>query len=424
MLIPLGIVIALGLYVYGEILGDPERLSHIGMISDLGGGQTRIQQVFAYCSGPRDEQVTFTTNGQNATIANISRSTSAVLRTGEIRTTGEGMELPEQKVAKNDTRGFYVDQVGTFLGVVPSVTFDEKGLVGTLENRLNEPIENAVILVNHRTYRVGTLPAETKRPIRIDEDDLLGEVQFILPETTRKKTPGTPSPKRSISISGEFTSSTIPDRLRNELLRQLVNEPGIRGATRTPVLIGHTSANVIDPVKRRKLEYQGWSVVVWTIPLTTPASGTKVFIPSGFVDVNFKGSIWDFRHNQFVETIRPNKIMVFARPPEPIDRIEDATVTLYIEIRASDYRLVVRGAKLDSKGKVASETDIRSFENPTGKLKLTVSDADRFLDDNGRFVFVLYVQRLHEQERNAKISAGKVTWKFTSVKVDLKGTVR
>ena len=317
-----------------------------------------------------------------------------------------------------------MDQVGSFSSIVPSLTFDEKGLVGTLENRLGEPIENAVILVNNRTYRVGTLPAETKEAIHIDESDLLGEVQFILPEVTRTKKTGTPSSERSIRIIGEFTSSAVPDPLRNELLAQLINKPGIHGTTQTPVLIGHTSANVIDPVEHRELEYQGWSVVVWTLPLTIPPSGTKVFIPSGFMDVNFRGITWDSQHNRFVETMRPIKMLVFARPPEPIDRIEDPTVTLHIEIRASDYRLVVRGAKLDSKGGTTSTTDIRSFENPTGRLKLTVPDAERFLDDNGRFVFVLDVQRLKKLERGKALSAGKGTWKFTSVEVDLKGTVR
>ena len=76
-------------------------------------------------------------------------------------------------------------------------------------------------------------------------------------------------------------------------------------------------------------------------------------------------------------------------------------------------------------GKVASATEIRSFANPMGKLKLTVPDADRFLDDNGRFVFVLDVQGLHERKKNVKISAEKIsTWKFVSVDVALKGIVR
>ena len=173
---------------------------------------------------------------------------------------------------------------------------------------------------------------------------------------------------------------------------------------------------------------QGWSVVVWPVTLTAPAPGTKVYLPSGFVDrtfLNVRGLSWNEIEQTFIESISGAELVMLARPPKLMGTLEKTTATITVRVNATSYRLTIAGAKLGPKDKIVSRTDIVTFANPTGQEQVTIANADRFRDEQGRFVFSLRVERLQQAEGGAGFTASSVAkWQFNDIKVDLKGTVR
>jgi len=221
--------------------------------------------------------------------------------------------------------------------------------------------------------------------------------------------------------TGDFTGELAGESRRNDLVRQLVR----RGAhvSRRPVLIGYTPQSVVSPLPGRQLVRQGWSVVAWPLEFTAPAPGGKAAIPSGFVDLEFDHvgmMTWNGRTEQFISAVYPSELLLLARPPDPIGALKDASATIRVALNAVNYRLIVSGVKLGPDGKPVSREQLDAFSNPTGRIELQVANADRFAHADGRFVFSLKIEVLDEELP----PTDRGSWKFESVDVALKGTVR
>lgn len=186
--------------------------------------------------------------------------------------------------------------------------------------------------------------------------------------------------------------------------------------------MGYTPHSGLDPLNGRQLAHQGWSVVVWPIGLSAPPAGTEALIPAGLVDLKVKTSMWDPKEQQFADSQYGGSVELIARPPAPIRRLDGPEATIIISINATSFRLIVSGGQMHPNGYVMAKTEIQTFTNPTGTLKVAVPDAERFAGPNGELLFHLKVEKLGKRTASALEKA--VACRFESIQVALKGTVR
>ena len=444
VLIPLAAGIGVVLYAVSLARRDPERISHIGLISGVDDDVARVQQVFQYYSGPQQRRLTFRAGTDRGVVREFTTGSSTPK--DDTVETAELMSLPDLDVEVDNARAVYVDAMKATPGITGSLTFGPDGLTGTLSNRLGLDVSQAVIYSGRRTYRLrcvaqdappGVLPNGGNTPVAVAPSDFLARVRFAEeaapkarpkrprkprrpPTTTPATRPAAWRPKRKWAV-GEFTGSlhnNTTDRLRNDLVGQLAAVPGIATQADTrPVLIGYADGTLIQRLGSLQVARQGWSVVVWPIHLAPPADGQAVLVPAGFVDVSFThvgAPVWDGMNQRFNPTFRPTEILVHARPPRVIGQLEAAEAILRISMDATGYRLVVSGMAPRGRRK----TPLKTFDNP-GVIELTAPLADRFRTADGRYVFSLDVQRIDAPARD-----DMMRWAFEDIEVALKGTCR
>jgi hypothetical protein len=218
-LVPVGILLGFGLYIYGKAQSQPEALSHVGLITDLGGGRARVQQAYAYYSGSDERQVSFRAGTPGAVIRDMGLIGDAGMGINMVANTPM-LTLADRTVRPNATRAFYVDGVVEEAPLGGEVSFDEDGLIAALVNPLSADITDAVFYTNRRTLRAGELPAGRTSTIEIDWRSAPTRVVFPTPEQVRKaQREGPPS----LALPrGSFTAGRVGgDPLRNDLVRRL-----------------------------------------------------------------------------------------------------------------------------------------------------------------------------------------------------------
>lgn len=403
-LIPLAVIISVALYAYGQTLRDSQRLRHIGLVSGLGDDRARVQEAFAYYSGPEVRRMDFSANSPRGLISNIGAQATGT--TAETRTMN-GTDLPNITVRNNDTAAFYVDSIDPTAALKTNLTFTADGLVGEITNLLPEKIEDAVLYADGLSYQLGTLPAGKQTKVEINAGKQLAR--------------------------GEFTGSGEIKPRRNELVQAMIsrqstgkkgrNGPGRRRAIRSwPLLIGYTPYSPLDPLPGRKLERDGWCVLTWPIRTVAPPSGTKVTIPAGLVRVEQLGSLRDVTTGGYQQTRYGGSLEMKVAPPESIRALRDVTATISVGISATNFQLIVSGGQLNNHGVVVPLTVVRTIDNPSGLYKVTIPKADRFTAGNGQLLFHIRIKRLDEGN-TSDLMARTMKAKVHSVQIALKGTV-
>ncbi|HUS48437.1 MAG TPA: hypothetical protein VM098_09960, partial [Phycisphaerae bacterium] len=448
VLVPAALVVSVVLYGIGLSRSSPERLSFVGVVTSLGDGVVRVQEVCQYYSGPDRHRLRFSAGAPRGVIRDIGQVGSAALSLSETET-GRQVQLPDQTIETNGTAGFYIDAVRNTPGLTPELTFDENGLVGTIRNDLGFALSGAVIYAGGRTYRVGDI-TEGSQSVSVGLGDRMGRVEFAnlrdrigslsLAGVPKPATPGAarppgrapaqPAPSDSGTIVqravlrsavGEFTSAwvrTAADAHRNRLLGYLVSAPAFgRHVDDGPVLIAYGAKSMLDPLSGRAMERQGWNVVLWPLEFQPPASGAAVTIPSGLLRLRFPrtgATVYDpiMGYNM----IRPGSgLLVHAEPPAAIGPLRDAKAVLTITASASSFRMNVYGVE------PAAERDrggleLRSVDHPQGATKVEVPRAERFRNASGAYVFRIHFEELDPQADEATISST-----FEGIEVDLEG---
>jgi len=400
VLIPLAIAVSFALYGYGRTLSDPERLRHIGLISGLGDGRARLQEAFAYYSGPDQQQIGFAAGSYGGLITEIGTAGAGV--TGEVRTL-DGTALPQRTLRGNQTNAFYVDTVEALPGLGSALSFDSEGVIGTIRNLLPEPLEDAVIYANRIPYRIGTLPAGAETEIRVTAESQLA--------------------------AGEFTGGSEIKPRRNELARALVSSPAAAAGSRRggprraiasyPILIGYTPYSPLDPLDGRELERGGWCVMTWPMELVAPPAGTEIYIPAGFVKMREAGNLRNPQTGGYRG--EGGVLELSVGPPEPIGSLADAVAEIAVNLNAPNFRLAVSGGKLNANGVIVPEAEIKTFDSPSGVCKVTVPQAERFAGPDGALLFHLKISRMKSGgDPMAKTMKANVN----SIEIALKGTVR
>jgi len=403
VLLPVAILVSFGLYAYGRSQSDSQRLSHIGLISGIGDDTARVQEVFAYASGPRTAKVTFTAGNEQGLVEDIGAAAGEALKTGRIETDAV-VKLPGRQVKQNATAAVYVDTVAKVGRIATDVTFGADGLVGSITNGLSADVNDAVIYVNGQTYRLGQLKAGQATEVAVGAGDKLA--------------------------AGEFSGSVVPEPLRNKLLGSLAVGAAARKATvrpvvdRSPVLIGYSPLSPLDPLGGMELDRQGWSVVVWPLDISTPPAGAEVFIPAGFVKLDLKSSMWNPGTGRFSESQR-GSVQLWASPPGQVGSLEDATAIVTMNINATGFVLKAHEAQADPTGKLIAREELASYANPTGQVELVIDRAERLADRRGRLALLLTVARLAKGGQRGPVTlADAATFRFESIQIALKGKVR
>ena len=444
VLIPLAAVMGIVIYAVSVARRDPQRISHVGLISGVGDGVARVQQVFLYYSGPGQRRLNFQAGTPRGVVRELA-TVGAALKHGTVET-AELMSLPDLTVEVDNTRAVHVDTMKATPGITGSLTFGPDGLTGTLSNRLGLDVSQAVVYAGRRTYRLrcvapGALPGRLTHgrdtPVAVAPGDFLARVRFV-EDAPKAKPPRARKPRRPPTTTpatrqaawqptrrwavGEFTGSlhnTTTDRLRNDLVGRIATVPGISTQVDTrAVLIGYADGALIEPLSADGAARQGWSVVVWPIRLAPPGDARAVLIPAGFVDLKFThvgAPVWDEMNQRFNPTFRPSEMLVHARPPRVIGRLEAAEARLRIRMDATGYQLIVSGVVPRGRGE---KVRLKTFDNPR-LVELAATSADRFRAADGSYVFSLEVQRIGTPTED-----DMMRWAFEEIDVVLKGTHR
>ena len=360
-LAPLAVAIALGFYIGGKLTSDPERLTGIGLVTGLGDGLARVQGSFVYYSGPTGRKLTPTV--ENGIIQDAGGTAPAVLAPLETRT-GRGLSMPDRALRNRDTMGLYVDKVQPMPSPAVKLSFGPAGLTGTIANRLGDDIVNAVVYVNRQTYRMGDLPAGAESPVAVGPGNRLGE--------------------------GEFTGGLLQDVLANDLINSLSPAPDIfRRVRRSPLLIGQVRGCLADVLPGQTLDRRGWSVVVFPLEFQPPQPGTRVVLPSGFVELEFRRlnmTVWNALTETFVPQSANADVLLAVRPPACVPGLEKASVRIRASLQAANCRLTIAGVPREAAAAGAGAVEIRRFDNPAGPVSAEATDADRFRDASGAYV--------------------------------------
>jgi len=422
LLAPAGLVIAGVLYGAGLAQSDEERLTHVGLITGLGDGLAEYQAMFAYYSGPHEQEITISSGGPKGLIADVGGAAAGAISTRRVRF-DNAVFLPDQVVATNSQMLLQASSIAETGGILFDLSFDESGLAGAIDNRLGFDISGAVICTNQRTYRVGDISADGPAAVKITRDDDLGLVEFVDSRGARPRSGGKGRAWRS--GKGEFSAAIAPgtvDALRNQLVSGMLTVPGRTRADRRPVLIGYTRHCPIDPLAGRRLRRQGWSVVIWPVKYARSRAGAAVRIPAGFVDVQFRrvagrAPMWNRRGRMFSPVMRNAGMQVAARAPDVVGLLAKAVATIEIDLRAPGFRLSVFGR---SPGKT-DPAPIDSFDSPMGRKTVTVTGANRFRGADGSYRFLIHVEKLSATPGAARVARSTTVGVVYSVTVELEG---
>jgi hypothetical protein len=179
--------------------------------------------------------------------------------------------------------------------------------------------------------------------------------------------------------------------------------------------------------------------VVFPVTLGAPPPGQVVLVPAGFVHLDYAhvgAPVWDSFNERFNRTFRPAEVIVRARPPEALGRLERATARLRIRMDATGYRLSVSGLTGPGAGRAGAEIPIEQFDSPR-EIDLVIEQADRFRDAAGRYVLDLRVERTGRAAQTPQAPAGRpppggtrgrvtdvddmIDWAFESIEITLRG---
>lgn len=399
--VPLSILLSVALLCIGKAQSDPERLSHIGLITSVGDGRARVQQAFAYYS-PEPRKVTFHTDSPEGLIGQLGLPGATMLKGIEIQR-DNGLALANVEV--NGSRAFQVDTVTSLAAIRPVATFNESGLAGVVENRLPANISDAVIFANGQTYRLDGIAAGANTTFIVDDQRQLA--------------------------AGEFTSSLVKtqtESLRNKLVTTLLHKGDMQHSVSTaPIVIGYTGYCPLNPLPPdRNPARRGWSVLVWPLELTAPASGAKVRIPAGFVDREYAfvdKAIWSPAERKFNPVTGRATLALLCRPPAVVGSLRQAALDVVITMPlVSDFKLHVLGATGLNGKTPQGVVPIREIAAPGGqKIRVRLDNADRFRDKQGNYIVLLKMEPLNEDASEAALLDSGSAWKFDAIDVALEG---
>lgn len=391
-MVPTAVIIGVILYMIGVWQTDPQRLSYVGVISGLDENKVSVKGAFAYYSGPDNRKLDVRAGNGLTLIQDAAAGQIGALTLTRTQC-GSQLSLPDVSLPPNSIRTFLLDGIATMPPIQADLTFGPDGAVGTITNNTDVDVQDAVIYINRRCYKVGDLPAGETGKVTLKISDLLAQGKF----------------------SGKLASS-IGDKLRNAMLHEMTTSlNNHRKHDNRPVLIAHAPIMPLEPLAGRELTRQGWSILVWPVEITPPPADTQIVMPSGFVETVIKPLgvlVYKEQENTFLSTYRPTELLLLVGSPAIADNLTDATIKLVVGINAPTCRMVVAGRDGNK------YTTIKSFTGPVGLLpEIKIPNAERFLNANGQYEISIKIEKPAGSEDLA-------LWQFRSIDVSLEGKTR
>ena len=386
VLAPLAILVAVGIYAQTawHARDVNPRLSTVGMVSGIGDGLARVEQVFAY-GAPNREVDTFSTDTFSGTLADIGEAggLGAELETRS----GSVMSMPNQAVDPDSTRAFRVEEVLPTGDVASRLTFGPKGLTGSIQNGLRLDLQDAVLYVNHHAFAVGAVPAGQKLAVE-------GVSQLA---------------------DGEFTTGVLHDVLRNTLLQRLAARPSINPpVSPQPLLIGKLDGGLLTPLDKPGLTKTGWSLAIWPVTIVPPEPLSPVRVPPGFVQTQIRlGDRWGVMTDPHADS-RTTAIGLRGVLPPQVRGLTDVKATLRLRLQAGNYRMALLGMGPGGRGEA-----LHSVEGPRGMVDVTVPKAERFWSADGACEFSLKMELMGKSGEES-ISQ----WTLESADITLEGIAK
>jgi hypothetical protein len=311
-------------------------------------------------------------------------------------TSADGVILADRLIRPESTTGMKVDGTQTLRCATARMTFGPDGAEVTVENHLDDPLEQSVLYVNGQTFALGDIEPTATASFTATDADRLGD--------------------------GEFTSGMVPNQRRNRLLRRMLPEATpLQEVDNTPMFIGYTPRGPSDPLGQTDLHRQGWSVVLTRAEWEAPASGTAITVPEGFCDLELhrlRSTFYDIIRNRFHATNQSGSLGIIVSMPQGIASLDSAEVRIVVDIRAAGWRASLSGAKDFQNHKAVGTTLVEAVENPPERVEFQIPDATRFRDADGRYLFVLNLEPLDPTVPSTQ----RPFWQINSIKASLKGT--
>jgi len=396
VLLPVALLGTGGLWAWGVSRRDPPRLSHLGLIQDIGGGQLRLEEAFDYYTGPTGQTQTFSSAVAGGTIRPLGGESTDRMTIQAVRDLGGAMALPDVVVRPGSSYGFFVDAVAPGQIVSGRLRYTAEGVTASLRNELPGDIRSAILFANGQSYRLGDIPAGAAIERTVTPADTLGQ--------------------------SEYTAEVMQDTRRNALVAALRPERQFGHTFRREVfLVGYVDGSLIEPVGAESLDRQGFSVVLQDLSVAPGGAGQAVTIPAGFAELairNIGSPVYNPYRQEFNPNPRPGAIELRIDPQQDL---ATAQVELTVDISANNFRMVLGGvAESDDRPR---RLPIRTIANPAGRFTIRVDQAERFIAPDGRIVLYLAVEK-NPGGVMANQPAGTVTWKISSIQAVVKGTVR
>jgi hypothetical protein len=432
--LPASIAAAIAIWVMAIGSTQETQLTHVGVLSFLDGGSARLQEMFDYYNGDGTDTLAFSSGGDCGLIFQPPGTGDSSLASSEIRS-GNPIALPDQTMHRNSERTFAVDTILPLGKLDCTLSFGPKGAVAQVRNSAGLAINDAVIYINGRTYRVGNIPANGDASFDVPPSAMLGNVTLSRVTQGNDISPlrwhadnAQPAdqaqalgvPKFSGEFSGELVHSPT-SRLRNTLLEWMIPPADALHPDRNPpTLVGFTTGNVLDPISGKAdgstafpghVDRRGWCIVLGKARFAPAAAGGKIVIPPGFCDVDYQ--------TLTCQTCDPvggvgmsgaTDFLTLVRPPASAGAISDASMHIRMAISAQGYRVVVSGA---------GDKVLGQFDDPSGTLDIDAPLAGQFRRDDGAYVLSVSVQ----PTRGASTDTPAI-WTIRNIDISLEGQVK
>ncbi len=398
-MVPLGLLGAAGLLVWGMTLREEPRLSFLALASARPDGTAHVRQLSTYYT-PQTEQIDFSSGSPLGTVRPSASASASVMESVEIAG-GRTMTLEDVRIIGNSARTAYAEAPANLPGRLGAeVRLGPKGLEGTITNNTGADIFDAIIVTGSAAYTVGLLPAGRTTAVVVHDP---------------------PLPKDTYT---EKTVRNTTDRLRNDLIAALACPPA---ATRrslpepTPMLLGWSSLPLLNPLdesRRQQAESKGLTLLTMPLTLLNTPPGTKVVVPGGLLKLHIGGRppVWVPKKQKFNKMTLPGEVELGFAPPAGAGEITDARAAMRISLHAPNCRMRIFGF-VGRKGKPAKEALIKTVDRPVGTYNVVV---DSLRPVAGGYKITIRIGPL-EAGRPGAHEHVSAPWKIESLNLTLEG---
>ena len=271
-----------------------------------------------------------------------------------------------------------------------SATFDDEGLIGTLDiPGVTRPSDGVIVL--ERGF--ASVAFDEGKGFRVNAVERLADGQFIASDVLSDK-----------------------QRRRQNFLRELFLENG-DWEVASPILFFWDDVRPVSVEIPGVENHVGAAFYSVPLPLLTPSPGTAVKIPQSLLSIRsgsdaagkLASSVYSWRSGEWIDSKSYSTVYLRFRVPDSLVPLKLERVNLSIEIQAED-RSVEFATVVDGQLNALQKVD-----SPREKFNFDIVDAKALeLNSKNEWVFAIKIDRLVDQTDVA-------AWRVKDVKIEMSG---